>query len=164
VNKAGKFVIMGVCGCGKSTIGAALAQQIGADFIDGDSLHPEQNIAKMSAGQALDDTDRAPWLDKVGATLGAAERGLIIACSALKVAYRDRIRAGAGSEVTFLHLSGSRAVIEDRMGQRTGHFMPASLIDSQFAALEEFGTHESFVQVDIDQPIGAIVGVLAKAI
>jgi carbohydrate kinase (thermoresistant glucokinase family) len=129
-----RYVVMGVSGCGKSSIGALLAQALGARFIDGDDLHPAENIAKMSQGIPLDDTDRAPWLARVGETLAAPDT--IIACSALKRSYRDIIRANAGHEVTFLYLHGTRDVLIERMQARPGHFMPASLLDSQLATLQ----------------------------
>jgi gluconokinase len=160
----GKYVIMGVCGCGKSTVGAALATRIGVRFIDGDTLHPPANIAKMSAELPLEDKDRAPWLDQVGASLAASQGAVIVACSALKQGYRDMIRKGAGDAVTFLHLAGSRPVIEGRIALRTGHFMPTSLIDSQFAALEGFRADQQFVRVDIDQDLQAVVGAFERAL
>jgi len=151
------FVIMGVAGCGKSTVGAALATATGATYLDGDDLHPPANIAKMSAGAPLNDTDRAPWLDKVGQALATAPGTALIGCSALKRAYRDRIRATAGEPVSFLHLSGTRKVIEHRMHLRQGHFMPVALLDSQFATLEPLQPDEAGSTVNIDQPLGDIV-------
>ena len=144
-----RFVVMGVSGCGKSVIGARLAAALGATFIDGDDLHPASNVAKMAAGTPLTDADRAPWLDQVGATLGAAEGVTIIGCSALKRIYRDRIRAAAGGAVMFLHLAADKALIAGRMGARTGHFMPPALLDSQFAALEPPGPDEAALTIDI---------------
>ena len=150
------YVVMGVSGCGKSTVGAAFAQAIGAQFVDGDDLHPPENVAKMARGQPLTDADRAPWLDRVGATLTG---GVVVGSSALKRAYRDRIRAVAGP-VRFLHLAGSREVIAARMAARPGHFMPLGLLDSQFAALEPPGPDEDAVTVDIDQPFAAVIAAL----
>ena len=152
-----RFVVMGVSGCGKSVIGAELAAQMGAVFIDGDDLHPASNVAKMAAGTPLTDADRAPWLDQVGATLGAAQGIAIIGCSALKRIYRDRIRAAAGQDVMFLHLAGDQALIAGRMGARTGHFMPTSLLDSQFAALEPPGADETALRVNIGPAPDVIV-------
>ena len=151
---------MGVAGCGKSTVGAAVAKATGATYLDGDDLHPPENIAKMSAGQPLNDTDRAPWLAKVGQTLRDHVGVTLIGCSALKRSYRDIIRDAAGDPVCFLHLSGSRTVIESRMSQRTGHFMPVALLDSQFATLEPLQPDEQGVVVDIDQPLEDIVAKL----
>ena len=150
------YVVMGVSGCGKSTVGAAFAAAIGGRFIDGDDLHPPENVAKMSAGVPLTDADRWPWLTLVGATLTG---DVVVGCSALKRAYRDRIRAVAGP-VRFLHLAGSKAVIAARMAARPGHFMPLGLLDSQFAALEPPGPDEDAVTVDIDQSLEAIVAAL----
>lgn len=157
------FVVMGVAGCGKSTVGAALAGATGARYIDGDDLHPPASIAKMSIGQPLTDGDRAPWLDLVGKVLADTPGRAIIGCSALKRAYRDRIRSAAGEPVSFLHLAGSRSVIELRMSRREGHFMPVSLLDSQFAALDPLQTDETGVTVDIDQPLQTIVDQLTNA-
>ena len=154
------FVVMGVAGCGKSTVGAALARRIGAAYLDGDDLHPPGNIAKMSSGQPLSDADRAPWLDLVGQALRDHDGACVIGCSALKRAYRDRIRDAAGVPVGFLHLAGSRQVIESRMNARSGHFMPLALLDSQFATLEPLQADEAGVAVDIDQPLGDIVAEL----
>ena len=150
------YVVMGVSGCGKSTVGAAFGRAVGARFVDGDDLHPPENVAKMASGQPLTDADRWPWLTLVGATLTG---DVVVGCSALKRAYRDRIRAVAGP-VRFLHLAGSKAVIAARMAARPGHFMPLGLLDSQFAALEPPGPDEDAVTVDIDQSLDAIVAAL----
>ena len=132
-------VVMGVSGSGKTTVGAALAGLIGVDFVDGDDLHPKTNVDKMHAGHPLTDADRWPWLDRVGAALAeaaGANCGLVVACSALKRAYRDRIRAAAGPALLFVFLDVSRTEAQRRMRVRLDHFMPASLVDSQFEALE----------------------------
>lgn len=142
----GRYVVMGVSGCGKSHIGAAFAATIGGNFIDGDDLHPKANIAKMSRGEPLSDTDRAPWLDQVGRVL---EPDTVIACSALKRSYRDRIRLGAAAPVVFLFLSADRDLLLDRMSNRPGHFMPPSLLDSQLATLEPPMADELHVVADI---------------
>lgn len=151
-----RIVLMGVAGCGKSSVGAALGAALGLPYQDGDDLHPPENVAKMSAGIPLTDADRTPWLADVGAAL-ADDAPLIIGCSALKRHYRDQIRAAAGGAVTFVHLSGSRAVIEARMAARANHFMPVSLLDSQFAALEPPEPDETSLTVDIDQPLDRVV-------
>ena len=143
-----RFVLMGVSGCGKTSVGEALAELAGVSFIDGDNLHPETNIKKMASGQPLDDADRKPWLADVGRTLGAHEGGIAVGCSALKRIYRDWIRAEAG-EVHFLHLDAPRDVLAERVADRPGHFMPASLLDSQFAALERLGADEAGRGIDI---------------
>ncbi len=158
------FVVMGVAGCGKSTVGAALADRIGAAYIDGDSLHPSANIRKMSAGTPLTDDDRAPWLDKVGEALADGGGKRIIGCSALKRTYRDRIRTSSGEPTGFLHLTGARAVIEARMHLRTGHFMPASLLESQFSTLEPLWPDEVGCAIEIDRPVGEIVAELAASL
>ncbi|MEL6598812.1 MAG: gluconokinase [Pseudomonadota bacterium] len=156
------MVLMGVAGCGKSAVGAALEAAAGIPYLDGDDLHPPENIAKMSAGAPLTDADRWPWLALVGEALQEPPRA--VGCSALKRIYRDRIRESARGPVTFVHLSGSREVIEARMGAREGHFMPVSLLDSQFAALEPPAGDEDAVTVDIDQPVEAIVGAIVDAL
>jgi gluconokinase len=148
---------MGVAGSGKSAVGAALAARLGARYLDGDDLHPQANIEKMSRGEPLTDEDRWPWLTLVGRKLAKPEGILIIGCSALKRRYRDHIRAEAGAPVTFVHLAGSRELISRRMGTRAGHFMPTSLIDSQFSALEPPGQEENAITVDIDNALGTIV-------
>lgn len=128
-----RVVIMGVSGCGKSVLAEALASDLGATFIEGDDLHPPANIEKMAAGMALTDADRAPFLDNVAAAL--TQGNAVASCSALKRAYRDRIRARAGA--TFFVLPDvSRLELERRITGRPGHFMPASLLASQLATLE----------------------------
>ena len=150
-----RLVIMGVSGCGKSSVGAGLAARLGLIYRDGDDLHPPENVAKMRAGMPLTDADRWPWLDRVGQVF-LAEAPVIVGCSALKRAYRDRIRTAAGGPVTFVHLAGSQEVIAARMALRQGHYMPLSLLDSQFAALEP-PTAEEAITVSIDQPLEALV-------
>lgn len=154
------FIIMGVSGCGKSSIGIGFAQAIGASFVDGDDLHPQSNVDKMAAGMPLDDDDRAPWLAEVGTLFASTDRSLVIGCSALKRRYRDIIREAAGGPVAFLHLAGSRAVIADRMSARSDHFMPLALLDSQFADLEPPEADEISVTVDIDQTPAKIIRAL----
>lgn len=150
-------VVMGVSGCGKSTVGAALARRLGVPFADGDDLHPAANIAKMAAGEPLDDADRAPWLRSIGAWLAdhRATSG-VVSSSALKRAYRDALRCQV-PELRFLHLHGSPEVIAARQATRPGHFMPASLLASQFATLEELGPDEPGLVVDVTRPVEDIV-------
>lgn len=155
-----RVVLMGVAGCGKTSVGEALAQRLGVPYRDGDDLHPVANVEKMRSGVPLDDADRWPWLERVGRAL-AEDAPLIIGCSALRRRYRDKIRETAGGQVTFIHLSGGRAVIEARMARRVGHYMPVSLLDSQFAALEPPGPDENAFTVDIDQTLDAIVDAIA---
>jgi gluconokinase len=157
-------IVMGVSGCGKTSVGERLADVLNCRFIEGDSLHPPANIEKMSAGIPLGDDDRWPWLDIVGSLIGdSVARGerVIVSCSALKKIYRDRLRAAAGGRLAFVFLEGSRAVFDKRMRARAGHFMPASLLDSQFATLEPPTGEPDVVTVDVDLTIDAIV---AKAL
>jgi len=156
-----RIVLMGVAGCGKSAVGAALAARLGALYLDGDDLHPPANIAKMSRGEPLDDEDRWPWLTLVGQRLATPQGALILGCSALKRRYRDHIRREAGAPVIFVHLAGTKALIAARMAARSGHFMPTSLIDSQFAALEPPGPDENAITVDIDNTVDAIADAIA---
>ncbi|SDZ50004.1 gluconate kinase, SKI family [Jannaschia faecimaris] len=160
----GFYVVMGVSGCGKSTVGKGLAQALGGTFIDGDDLHPKANIEKMSAGTPLTDEDRWPWLQAVGESLRQGEPPRVVACSALKRVYRDRIIAAAGLPVVFAHLHGSYAVLSDRMSKRDGHFMPTKLLDSQLATLEMPGTDERAVTLDIDQPPEALIAATVDAV
>jgi gluconokinase len=150
-------VVMGVSGSGKSTVGAALAQRLRVPFADADDLHPPENIAKMTAGHALEDHDRVPWLEAVGEWLAAHEaEGGVIACSALKHAYRARLRRQA-PRIEILHLHGSSEVIARRQASRSGHFMPVTLLDSQLATLEPLTPEEHGLVVDVDQSVEAII-------
>lgn len=151
------LVVMGVSGSGKSTVGAALAQRLRVPFADADDFHPEANIAKMSAGIALDDEDRWPWLDAIGRWLAEQDAGGgVMSCSALKRSYRDRLRSFC-PQTEFVHLSGTPEVITARQKSRPGHFMPASLLESQFATLEPLGTDERGVTLDVSRDIDWIV-------
>ncbi len=152
------IVVMGVAGTGKTTIGPLVADALGVPYAEGDDFHPPANIAKMTAGTPLDDADRGPWLDAIGAWAhGRAGHGGVVSCSALKRAYRDRLRAAAPG-VVFLHLAGDRALIEARMAERQGHFMPAALLDSQFATLEPLGPDEAGAVVDVSGTPEQIAG------
>ncbi|HSO17463.1 MAG TPA: gluconokinase, GntK/IdnK-type [Arthrobacter sp.] len=152
-----RIVVMGVSGCGKTTIGDLVARGLGAPFLDGDSLHPVENVAKMAAGTPLTDEDRWPWLATVGSALAnAGDGGLVLACSALRRSYRDAIRALAPGTV-FLHLHGSREVLGSRLEGRSGHFMPAALLDSQLATLEHLESDEAGIVVDIAAPVSQVV-------
>jgi gluconokinase len=153
---ASPIVVMGVSGSGKSTVGAALAQRLRVPFGDGDDLHPLANVAKMTAGQPLDDDDRYPWLEAIGEWLADHHDGGVMSCSALKRTYRDQLRRHC-PDVEFLHLSGSPEVIGKRQASRPGHFMPASLLQSQFATLEPLEPDEHGIVIDVDQDIDAIV-------
>jgi gluconokinase len=150
------IVVMGVSGSGKSTVGAALAQRLRVPFADADDFHPPANIAKMTAGHALDDDDRRPWLDSIGDWLAAHSDGGVMSCSALKHAYRDQLR-GHCPDVEFLHLAGTPEVIGRRQASRPGHFMPASLLASQFQTLEPLTADEHGIDIDVDQDIDSIV-------
>ena len=148
---------MGVSGCGKTTIGDLVARELGVPFLDGDSLHPFENVAKMAAGTPLTDEDRWPWLATVGSTLAnGGDDGLVLACSALRRCYRDAIRALAPGTV-FLHLHGSKEVLGSRLEGRSGHFMPAALLDSQLATLEPLEADEAGIVVDIAAPVSQVV-------
>jgi beta-N-acetylhexosaminidase len=152
-----KIIVMGVSGCGKTTIGALVARELGVPFVDGDALHPVANVAKMAAGTPLNDGDRWPWLAQVGKELaGAGGTGLVVACSSLKRSYRDAIRAQA-PDTLFLHLSGSREVLASRLKGRSGHFMPAALLASQLATLEPLDGDEPGTAVDISAAVDAVV-------
>ncbi|GAB1364917.1 gluconokinase [Rhodobacter sp.] len=147
-----RLVVMGVSGCGKSTLGAALAARLGADFIDADTLHPPANLAKMAAGVPLTDADRWPRLEAVAQAL-SGPAPLVVACSALRRIYRDRLRAAEG--VRFLHLAAPQAVILARMQARRNHFMPASLLASQYETLEPPGPDEA-ITLDAVLPVAAL--------
>jgi gluconokinase len=156
-----RIVIMGVSGCGKSSVGEALGLRLGVPYRDGDDLHTDAAVEKMRLGVPLTDADRWPWLDRVAGVL-AGEAPVIVGCSALRGFYGYRIWGGAGGPVTFVHLAGSREVIAGRMAARTGHYMPPSLLDSQFATLEAPGPEEA-IAVDIALPLAAVVeAVLAR--
>ena len=153
-------IVMGVSGSGKSTVAAPLASALGLHFIDGDTLHSPANVAKMRASIPLDDDDRWPWLDRIAACLGDARRwpkGVVIACSALKRVYRDRLRA-AMPGLRFVFLEGSEALIASRLAQRHGHYMPDALLASQLRTLEPPADDETDVlHVAIDRPVDEIV-------
>jgi len=160
------LVLMGVSGSGKSTLAKPLAARLGWPFQEGDALHPAANIAKMKSGVPLTDADRWPWLAAIGAWIdGQAAKGEpgIVTCSALKRAYRDRLREGRPF-VRIVYLRGSRALIGARVAARTGHFMPPSLLDSQFADLQPPGPDEDPIVVDVDQPLAAQVQRIVDAL
>jgi gluconokinase len=159
-------VIMGVAGAGKTTVGERLADRLGWKFIEGDRLHPPENVAKMQSGLPLTDADRAPWLAAVARaidTWGAAGRCGVITCSALKRDYRRRI-IGDRPGVRLVYLDGARELIAERLAARHGHFMPASLLDSQFAALEPPGPDERPITVAVGQPVDRVVEQIAAAL
>lgn len=145
------LVVMGVSGSGKTTIGQRLAARLGCEFLEGDDLHPADNVAKMRAGTPLNDADRQPWLRELAAWIGdrvTTGRGGVVACSALKRSYRDLL-AGGHDEVFFVHLAAARDAIAQRLANRDHEFMPARLLDSQFADLEPLQADEHGVTVDV---------------
>ncbi len=152
------IVVMGVAGSGKTSVGERLAARLGVRFRDADEFHPAANVAKMSAGIPLNDDDRWPWLDAIGAALhDAGADGIVVACSALKRIYRERIAKAAGRPVSFVFLDGSLATLRQRIGGRRGHFMPASLLDSQLATLERPAADEPAVTVSVEPPLEQVV-------
>ncbi len=153
---------MGVSGSGKSTVGEALARRLRVPFVDADTLHPRANIAKMAGGEPLNDDDRHPWLQKVGDWLAAHRGGGVVSCSALKREYRDLLRAHCPA-VEFLYLTGSPELIGGRLAARSGHFMPAALLRSQFEALEPLGADEAGATVDAGRGIDEIVDAFLAA-
>jgi carbohydrate kinase (thermoresistant glucokinase family) len=180
----GIYVVMGVSGSGKSLIGEGLARALGVPFVEGDAYHPPENVARMAAGIPLTDADRRGWLAALAARIGEARRagvGLVISCSALKRSYRDVLRAGAGAgagagadagmsagagagDVRFIFLKGSRDLIAARLAGRSGHFMPPSLLDSQFATLEEPSPDEHPWECDITAaPESIVADLVARA-
>jgi gluconokinase len=156
------LVVMGVAGAGKTTVGELIAKGLGWPFVDGDDLHPQANIDKMRSGIPLTDADRAPWLEAIGDWIDAraarSEPG-VVACSALKRAYRDRLRAGR-PQVRIVYLRGSESQIAERLAHRSGHFWPAGLLATQFADLEPPGADEDPIVVGVEQPPEAV----AKAV
>lgn len=158
------LVVMGVSGCGKSTLAGVLAGTLGWDLAEGDDLHPDANVRKMAAGMPLTDDDRRPWLDRVAGWIAEhtdAGRPGVITCSALKRSYRDRL---SGPGVVFVHVDGSRALIGERMEARLDHFMPTSLLDSQFATLEAPGPDESVVTVSAGLVPGDQVDTIVRSL
>ena len=162
---ARRWVVMGVSGCGKSTVGLALAAALGVRFVEGDAYHPAINVAKMSAGLALTDADRAAWLQDLQTPLRDAcmrDEGIVLSCSALKRRYRDVLRA-ADPSLRFAHLDGARALLAERLAARVGHYMPPSLLDSQLADLEPLDADEAGVTLDIaEAPAQLVARVLAS--
>lgn len=156
------LLLMGVSGCGKTTIGAALAERLGWEFLEGDALHPPANVAKMAAGTPLDDGDRWPWLRAIAERIdGWRRHGVsgVVACSALKRVYRD-ILVGPCADVRLVYLQGDRVLIAARLAARKNHFMPPGLLDSQFRTLEEPGGDEH----PIIMPVGGTSDAIAAAI
>ncbi|MBB2671734.1 UNVERIFIED_ORG: gluconokinase [Rhizobium esperanzae] len=158
-------VVMGVSGCGKSSVGEGIAARNGMRFVEGDQLHPAANVEKMAKGIPLTDADRLPWLDRIGVEIKAAQdasQGLVISCSALKRTYRDRLRQAAGGRLAFVFLEGSRDLLLSRMQARQGHFMPASLLDSQLQTLEPPTGEAGVVTVTIDMVLDDMVALACE--
>lgn len=156
-------VVMGVCGCGKTVVGSRLAQRLGARFIDADDLHPPANVEKMRAGIPLGDDDRAQWLQMLNTRLreaAAAGEPVVLACSALKQRYRDSLAAGVPG-LRVVHLAGSRELIAQRLASRQHRYMPATLLDSQFAALEP---PTDAIVIDVAMPLAAVVDAAVRAL
>jgi gluconokinase len=161
------LVVMGVSGSGKSTVAAGIAEALGLGFVDGDGLHAPESVARMQAGTPLTDADRWPWLARIAARLADADAspaGLVIACSALRRAYRDKIRAGAPG-VRFVFLDGPAELIRARMAGRSGHYMPESLLASQLATLEPPGADEPDVRrLDISETAADVIAAAVRAL
>ena len=155
-----RLIVMGVTGCGKTTVGALLAGRLGGVFLDGDDYHPAENVAKMSAGTPLTDHDRWPWLDRLGQVIeeSVADKGrVVLACSALRRVYRDRLTKACAEPPLFIHLSGGRDLIHGRMAARREHYMPVALLESQIATLEALEPDENAMAMEIDAPVDSIV-------
>ncbi len=153
------IVVMGVQGTGKSTVGAGLAKALSMDFVDGDSLHPESNKAKMAAGVPLSDDDRHPWLVAIGERIAQQRdysRPIVVVCSALKRSYRDLLRSYA-PDLLFVHLYGTPELVAERIASRPHEYMPASLLQSQFATLQPLADHEAGVTVSIEPEPSEVV-------
>lgn len=152
-----QFIVMGVSGCGKSTLAEALAAAWSLPYIEGDELHGPANVAKMAGGMPLDDHDRWPWLDRIGAAIITENRGAVASCSALRVAYRDRLRTAVGPNLRFVLIDLPRSLLEQRMAERTGHYMPPALLDSQLRTLERPLNEPDVLLVDGIQPLARMV-------
>ena len=156
-------VVMGVSGCGKTTVGRLLARHLEVPFIEGDELHPPRNVELMAAGIALTDEDRAGWLDAVAAELARRPEGAVASCSALRRRYRDRLRRVVPA-LRFVHLRGDRAVLEERLAQRRGHYMPPTLLESQLQTLEPPSADEQPLELDITEPPEALAQRAAQSL
>lgn len=158
---------MGVCGSGKSLIGTQLARELDVEFVEGDDLHPPENVKRMAAGIPLTDDDRQGWLVEIATRLREARQagvGLVVSCSALKRRYRDLLRSTGDADVRFVYLAGNRAIIAERMANRRGHYMPTTLLESQLAILEEPSADERAWRCDISAAPNAIVAdIVARA-
>jgi gluconokinase len=161
-----RVVVMGVSGSGKSTVGQGLAEMLGWRYIEGDALHPPENVARMAAGIALTDDDRQGWLDRIAGELTDARaggRGAVVACSALKRAYRERLRR-ADPALRFVWLHGAEPLLAGRLQARQGHYMPPSLLASQLQTLEAPADEEAVIALDIAQPVPELVAAARQAL
>lgn len=158
------IVVMGVSGCGKSTVAAALAEAMGGQYFDGDDFHLPEKVEKMRAGIPLTDEDRWPWLERLGRMIAGCEGVVVLACSSLRRVYREKITQAAGEPVLFVHLAGDEALVTARQAARVGHYMPPSLVRSQYEALEPPGPIENAVTVGIDAPVDDIIAAALSAI
>lgn len=156
-NRHSAFIVMGVTSCGKSEVGQALAEALGGPFIEGDALHGDANIAKMSAGTPLTDDDRWPWLARIAEAIQHSEKPVAASCSSLRRAYRDALRSGVDNSLFFVHLHASESTLSARMQARTDHFMPVSLLQSQLATLEPLAADEAGVVVDVSVSLAAVI-------
>lgn len=149
-------IVMGVSGSGKSTIGAALAKRLQIPFVEGDSFHPAENVAKMASGHPLNDEDRQPWLEKLAKVLAEAEQadGCVLACSALKQQYRDTLEGGLSAKPIIIYLDGSKQLLLERLKRREGHFFPVDLLDSQLSTLE---IPSDAIQLDLKKSVDELV-------
>ncbi len=154
-------IVLGVAGSGKTTIGTELARQLGVPFADGDDFHPLENLQKMAQGHPLSEADRWPWLQAIAAWLDTHDTA-VLACSALHKSYRDYLAQGRAA--TFVYLKISREAVLERLKHRQGHFFPPSLLDSQFATLEEPTSDEHTVVVDAEQPVSTVVSEALRAL
>ena len=161
--RMGRFVVMGVSGVGKTRVGLALAQALGGRFVEGDDLHSPESRAKMAGGTPLADEDRWPWLDRVAAALAEGEPPAVAACSALRRRYRDRLREGTPG-LAILHLVGEPSLVGERLRARQGHYMPPSLLGSQFEALEPLEPDEKGLVVSVERPVEEVVAALLAGI
>ncbi|MEH6580262.1 MAG: gluconokinase [Amphritea sp.] len=159
------LIVMGVSGCGKSTVGQKLAELLGAAFLEGDSFHPAENVARMAAGIPLTDSDRAPWLEQLSRRMAEHDQSspIVLACSALKKSYRQLLAANS-DQVVFVYLQGDRNDIQQRMAERLDHFMALSLADSQFETLEEPDSDENVITVSINHSVEKIVDQVVQSL
>lgn len=160
------YILMGVSGAGKTTIGEKLAEKLGIEFAEGDEFHSPENVAKMESGQPLSDVDRAPWLKSIAGkitTMLEQDRPMVLTCSALKRAYRKQLSVDR-EKVLFINLDGPYEIIDQRLSERTGHYMPAGLLQSQFDTLEPLAPDEHFITVAVDRPADQIVQIICDRI